>query len=48
MLFCCKIGFVAIYAVLSQFTLFCREICFFFMIHDYVEKNCTKNCICGK
>ena len=32
MLFCCKIGFVAIYAVLSQFTLFCRKICFV-MIH---------------
>ena len=28
MLFCCKIGFVANYAVLSRFTLFCREICF--------------------
>ena len=32
MLFCCKIGFVEIYAVLLQFTLFCREICFV-MIH---------------
>ena len=35
MLFCCKIGFVAIYAVLSRFTLFCRKICFV-MIHALV------------
>ena len=34
--FCCKICFVAIYAVLSQFTRFC------------VEKSGTKNCACGE
>ena len=34
--FCCKICFVAIYAVLSRFTRFC------------VEKSWTKNCACGE
>ena len=36
MLFCCKISFVAINAVLSQYTHFC------------VEKILTKNCVCGE
>ena len=35
-LFCCKISFVAIYAVLSRFTRLC------------VEKNWTQNCACGE
>ena len=33
---------------LLQFTLFCREICFVMIHVHYVEKNWTKNCICGE
>ena len=42
MLFCCKICFVAIYAVLLR-KLFCRDLRAF-----CVEKNWTKNCVCGE
>ena len=42
MLFCCKICFVAIYAVLSR-NLFCHDLRAF-----RVEKNWTKNCACGE
>ena len=41
MLFCCKICFVAIYAVLPQ-NLYCRDTCF------CVEKNLLRNCACGE
>ena len=39
---CCKICFVAIYAVLSR-NLFCRD-----LRASCVEKNWTKNCACGE
>ena len=41
MLFCCKIGFLAIYALLSQ-------ICFVAIYALLCGEKLTKNCVCGE